>query len=230
MLCLVPCEFYLTELSLDSSAPGGSSFLDQAIFCHVVSNAGQSILSILNPFSFSVAQPSDLPAFDAHVMPWQPQPRSQGLSSYCLSPSSLQGAVRLETPGTRLWLPVFSVKVFEILFGRFLSLMPVQYFPSIGLGTISNDLTYILLFLFVLSFLFWNNYKNVQVRFIVMPSYLSQGEAGPPSEKELVSNAVQQAIAPTGTVYFMLSITLDTLPFKYYRVYKWSDTIEMSAC
>ena len=53
-----------------------------------------------------------------------------------------------------------------------------------------------------------------------MPSYLSQGEAGPPSEKELVSNAVQQAIAPTGTVYFMLSITLDTLPFKYNRVYK----------
>ena len=41
-----------------------------------------------------------------------------------------------------------------------------------------------------------------------MPSYLSQGEAGPPSEKELVSTAVQQAIAPTGTVYFMLLITL----------------------
>lgn len=30
--------------------------------------------------------------------------------------------------------------------------------------------------------------------------YLSQGEAGPPSEKELVTNAVQQAVAPTGTI------------------------------
>ena len=35
-----------------------------------------------------------------------------------------------------------------------------------------------------------------------MLCYLSQGEAEPLSEKELVSNAVQQAIAPTGTVYF----------------------------
>ena len=30
---------------------------------------------------------------------------------------------------------------------------------------------------------------------------LLQGEAGPPSEKELVSNAVQQAVAPAGTFF-----------------------------
>ena len=51
-----------------------------------------------------------------------------------------------------------------------------------------------------------------------MLSYLSQGEAGPPSEKELVSNAVQQAIAPSGTVYFFAVGSLDTLPYKYNRV------------
>ena len=34
----------------------------------------------------------------------------------------------------------------------------------------------------------------------------SQGEAGPPSEKELVSNAVQQAVSPSGTIKFLLLI------------------------
>ena len=165
MLCLVPSV----------SAPGGF-FSRPGFFCHVVSNAGQSILSTW--LGHQTCQ---------HLIPTQ----CCGNQFFCKSLRDL---------------------VWQIC------LMLVQDFASIGLGLFSNDpMCFSFVRLFVLSFL---SYKKVQVRFIVMLSYLSQGEAGPPSEKELVSNAVQQVIAPTGTVYFMLLIILDTLLYKCNRVYK----------
>ena len=42
--------------------------------------------------------------------------------------------------------------------------------------------------------------KQPQYKLGLLPFYSLQGEAGPPSEKELVSNAVQQAVAPSGTI------------------------------
>ena len=93
MLGLAPCEFYLTELGLDSSAPSG--FVRPGYFLPYVAQR-RAI------HSQYMAQPSDSSAFDVHAVLWQPVPGDQfffkGLGDSVAGPVFFSALSRIRHP------------------------------------------------------------------------------------------------------------------------------------